>query len=141
MCECAFVLSRLDHWNSLLAGCPKYLLYKNSKKYRTILQDSYGEPPDLPTSLLCFILFTGYLLGRGSNTSCLCVALRSFLTRSPSTFQNFFTFTLTPSRQLRSSTDTRVFRITSSEQSSMAMQSSFSYQAPVIWNTTPCFCP
>ena len=92
----AFVLSRLDHWNSLLAGCPKYLLYKKSKKYRTMLQDSFSEQPDLPTSLLCFILFTGCLLSRGSNTNCLCFALRSFLMRLPSTFQNFFTFTLLP---------------------------------------------
>ena len=28
---CAFVLSRLDHWKSLLAGCPKYLLSKLPK--------------------------------------------------------------------------------------------------------------
>ena len=61
-----------------------------------MLQDSFSEQPDLPTSLLCFILFTGCLLSRGSNTNCLCFALRSFFIRLPSTFQNFFTFTLLP---------------------------------------------
>ena len=60
-----------------------------------MLQDSFSEQPDLPTSLLCFILFTGYLLSRGPNTNYLCFALRSFLIRLPSTFQNF-TFTLPP---------------------------------------------
>ena len=72
------------------------ICFLNSKKYRTMLQDSFSEQPDLPTSLLCFILFTGYLLSRGSNTNCLCFALRSFLIRLLSTFQNFFTFTLPP---------------------------------------------
>ena len=62
-----------------------------------MLQDSFSEQPDLPTSLLYFIFFTGYLLHRGSNTNCPCFALRSFLIRLPSTFQNFFTFTLLPS--------------------------------------------
>ena len=58
---CASVVLRLDYCNSLLAGCPKYLLsiILNSKGYRTMLQDSFSEQPDLPTSLLrvlCFIL-------------------------------------------------------------------------------------
>ena len=61
-----------------------------------MLRDSFSEQPDLPTSLLCFILFTGYLLSRGSNINCLCFALRSFIIRLPSIFQNFFTFTLLP---------------------------------------------
>ena len=60
-----------------------------------MLQDSFSEQPDLPTSLICFILFTGYLLSRGPNKNYLCFALRSFLIRLPSTFQNF-TFTLPP---------------------------------------------
>ena len=42
----------------------------------------------------------------------------------------------TPSRQLRSSTDTRVFRIPSFRAKSCG-QRSFSYQAPVIWNQLP----
>ena len=49
-----------------------------------------------PMSLPCFVLFIGYLLSRGSNTPCLCFALRSFLNKSPSTFQSFFTFTFLP---------------------------------------------
>ena len=36
------------------------------------------------------------LASRGSNTNCLCFALRSSLIRPPSTFQSFFTFTLLP---------------------------------------------
>ena len=42
----------------------------------------------------------------------------------------------TPSRQLRSSTDIRVFRIPSFRTTSCG-QRSFSYQAPVIWNQLP----
>ena len=49
-----------------------------------------------PLSLPCFVLFIDYLLSRGSNTPCLCFALRSFLNKSPSTFQSFFTFASLP---------------------------------------------
>ena len=78
-------------WRAVLS-----IFFLNSKRYRTMLQDSFSEQPDLPTSLLCFTFFTGYLLNRGSNTNCLCFALRSFLIWLPSTFQNFFTFTFPP---------------------------------------------
>ena len=74
------------------------IFFLNTKRYRTMPQDSVSGHPDLPTSLLCFILFTGYLLSRGSNRSCLCFALSSFLIRIPPTFQNFFIFTLLPDR-------------------------------------------
>ena len=94
VCVCSFKTRslQLTHlWRAVLS-----IFFLNSKKYRTVLQDSFLEQPDLPTSLLCFILFTGYLLSRGSNTNCLCFALRLFLTGLPSAFQNFFTFTLFP---------------------------------------------
>ena len=45
-----------------------------------------------------------------------------------------------PSRHLRSSTDTRVFRIPSFRTKSCG-QRSFSYQAPVNWNQLPVFSP
>ena len=41
-----------------------------------------------------------------------------------------------PSRQLRFSTDTRLFRIPSFQTKSCGLRS-FSYQAPVIWNQLP----
>ena len=61
-----------------------------------MLPDSFSEHLDLPMSLLCFHRFTGFLVSRGSNTSCLCFALTSFLIKPQSAFQNFFTFTLLP---------------------------------------------
>ena len=91
VCSFKIRLLQLTFWRAVLS-----IFFLNSKKYRIMLQDSFSEQPDLPTSLLCFILFTGYPLSRGSITNCLCFALRSFLIRLPSTFQNFFTFTLLP---------------------------------------------
>ena len=95
---CAFVLSRLDYCNSLLAGCPKYLLSKLQKVQNNAARLIFRTRSAHVTPLLCFILFTGYLLSRGSNTNCLCFALtlRSFLIRLPSTIQISFTFTLPP---------------------------------------------
>ena len=116
--------------NSLLANCPKYFLSK-LQKVQNNLQDSFSEQLDLPTSLLCFILFTDYLLSRGSNTSCLCFALRSFLIRLPSTFQNFFTFTLLPGSS-------------AVVQTSECSEQHPSEQSPVVialWEPAPCFCP
>ena len=56
-------------WRTVLS-----IFFLNSKMYRTMLQNSFSEHLDPPTSLLCFILFIGYLLSRGLNTSCLCFA-------------------------------------------------------------------
>ena len=55
-----------------------------------------GQSDDYQNLQVCFILFTGYLLSWGSNTNCLCFALRSSLIKSPSDFQTFFSFTLLP---------------------------------------------
>ena len=117
-------------WRAVLS-----IFFLNSQKYRPMLQDSFSEQPDPPTSLLCFILFTGYLLSRGSNKNCLCFALRSFLIRFPSTFQNFFTPTLPPGSSALLQTP-ECLEYHPSEQSPV-ISDSFSYQAPVIWNQLP----
>ena len=73
------------------------IFFLNFKKYKTMLQGSFLEQPDLSTLLLCFNHFTGYILSRGSNTNCLIFfCFKIILIRLPSTFQNFFTFTLLP---------------------------------------------
>ena len=58
-----------------------------------MLLDSFSEPLDLITSLLCFNLFTGFLLNRESNTTSRCCALKSSLIRPLPIPQTFFTFT------------------------------------------------
>ena len=85
--------------------------------------------------IVCIIFWTGYPMSRWSNTNCLCFGLRSSVIKPPSTFHLY-----TPSRQLRSSADTRVFRKPSSRTKSSS-QRSFSYRAPTVWNPTPCFSP
>ena len=98
-----------------------------------MLRDS--EHPDPPTSLLCFILFNGYLLMRGSNTSCPCFALRSFLIKHPSTFQNFFIFTLLPGSSVLLQTPNVQNTILLHKVIALSLPGS-NYLEP-----TPCFCP
>ena len=109
------------------------ICFLNSKKYRTILQDSFSEQTDLPTPLLCFILFNGYLLSRGSNTNCLCFKI---ISHQAPIYLSELLHLYTPSWQLHSSTDTQMFRILSFRTKSCG-QHSFSYQAPVIQNQLP----
>ena len=96
------------------------------------LYHSFSEQPDTPTSLLCFILFTGYLLSRGSNTSCLCFKI--IFHQAPIHLSELHLYT--PSRHLSSSADIRVFRIPSFR-TKPSGQRFFSYQAPLIWNQLP----
>ena len=59
--------------------------------FKTILPDSFSEPPDSPTSVLCFIVFTCHILSRGSNTNLLWFEIIPH--QAPSTFLTFpFTF-------------------------------------------------
>ena len=105
-----------------------------------MLRDSFSEQPDLPTSLPCFILFTGYLLSRGSNINCFCFALESFLIRLPSTFQNFFTFTLLPgSSALLQTNHTWVFRIPFFK-NKVPWSALFLLLGSIYLEPAPCFC-
>ena len=71
----AFVLSRIDYCNSLLAGCPKQLIHKFKKKFRTMLQSSSVELLSLIIYLPSFTLFTGFLLNKELNTNCFSLPL------------------------------------------------------------------
>ena len=70
----AFVLSRIDYCNSLLAACPKQLIYK-LKKIRTMLQGSSVELLSSITYPPSFTLFTGFLLNKELNTNCFSLPL------------------------------------------------------------------
>ena len=130
MCICSF---KTDYCNLLLAGCPKYLLSKlqkvqsNAAKliFRTI-RSAHVTP----------ILHSLHWLPTEQRIECklslLCFKIISH--RAPIYLSELHFYT--PSRQLHSSADTRVFRIPSFRTKSSG-QSSFSYQAPVIWNQLP----
>ena len=70
-----FVLSRIDYCNPLLAGCPKQLILKLQKKFRTMLQGSSVELLSLITYLPSFTLFTGFLLNKELNRNCFSLPL------------------------------------------------------------------
>ena len=129
----AFVLSRLDYCNSLLSGCPQYLLNRLQKVQnnaaRLILKASKTDhitphlctlhwlPIDVRIKYKLCSLFWCYHF----NWSCL-----SFR----------FTQDFTPSWQLRSYADIRILCIPSVNTKSYG-ERSFSYTAPTLWNTLP----
>ena len=127
----AFVLSRLDYRNSLLAGCPKFLLSKLQKVQNNAANLIFTTKRSAHVTHMLHSLH----LNRGSNTNCLCFALRSYLIRLSSTYQNFFAFT--PSRQLRSSIQTPECSEHHPSELSPVVSTLFSYPAPVIWNQLP----
>ena len=130
----AFVLSRLDYCNSLLAGCPKYLLSKLPKVQSNaarlifrITRSGYATPMLHSLHWLPIEQMIEYKL------SLLC--FKNISHQAP-IYLSELLHLYTPSRQLRSSTETRVFRISSFRTKSCG-QRSFSYQVPVIWNQLP----
>ena len=93
-----------------------------------MLQDSFSEQPDLPTSRLCFILPVEQRIEY--KLSLLCFKI---ISHQVPIYLSELLHLYTPSRQLRSSTDTRV-------QNTILPNKvlwSFSYQAPFIWNQLP----
>ena len=97
------------------------------------------KPSDSPTSFICFSLFTGYPSSRNSNTNYRCFALRSSLIKAPSTFQNFFTFTLLSGSSVFLQTQLTVQNTivpNKVQWSALFLLPGSSYLEP-----TPCFCP
>ena len=130
---CTFVLSRLDYCNALLSDSQNLdrlqkvqnnaarLIYRSSKfnHVTPLLYTLHWLPIekkriDFKLASLCFKSPNG----------------------SAPTYLSDLLHLYTPSRQLRSSADTRVFRIPSFRTKSSG-QRSFSYQAPTTWNKLP----
>ena len=131
---CAFVLSRLDYCNSLLSGCPKYLLSKLKKIQNSATRLIFRTTTSAHvTPMLHSLHWLPIEQGIEYKLSLLCF---NVISHQAFTYLSELLHLYTPSRQLRSSTDTRVFRIPSFRTKSCG-QYSFSYQAPVVWNQFP----
>lgn len=131
---CAFVLSRIDYCNSLLSGCPKYLLNKLQR-----VQNSAARlvckvrKSDHITPVLHSLHWLPVSARIQYKISCIC--FHAATGTSPQYISDLLHI-YTPSRQLRSSADTRTFRIPTVKNKTLG-QRSFFYQAPVTWNKLP----
>ena len=126
---CVFVLSRLDYFSSLLAGCPKCLLSKLQKAQNNAARLIFITTRSAHvTPLLHSLHWLPTEQRIEYKLSLLCFKIVSH--QAP-IYLSELLHLYTPSLQLRSSTDTRVFRIPSFRTKSCG-QRSFSYQTPVV---------
>ena len=131
---CAFVLSRLDYCNSLLAGCPKHLTNKLQKLQnsaaRLVLQ---ARKHDHAKPLLRTLHWLPIQARIEYKLSSLC--FHFFSGTAPSYLSDILT-PYTPGRQLRSSTDSRTLRPPMIKTKTYG-ERTFSYSASHQWNSLP----
>ena len=130
----AFVLSRLDYCNSLLFGCPQYLLNKLQKVQnnaaRLVLRVSKMDHISPHLASLHWLPIASRIQYKLSSLCYNCLN---------STAPDYFTELLRiykPTCQLCSSSDTSILCIPTVRTHSLG-QRSFSYAAPTVWNTLP----
>ena len=128
--NCCVRLFFRDYCNSLLAGCPKYLLSKLQKVQNNAARLIFRTTTSAHVTPMLHSLHW-LPVEQGIEYK-----LSLIISHQTPIYLSELLHLYTPSRQLRSSTDTRVFRIPSFRTKSCD-QRSFFYQAPVIWNQLP----
>ena len=131
---CALVLSRLDYCNSLLAGCPKYLLNKLQKIQNYAARLIFRSPKSAHITPVLHSLHW-LPIERRINYK-LSLLSYKFMNDSSPTYFNGILNSYSPSRQLRSSTDTHLLKIPSYRTKSYGHRT-FSLQAASVWNGLP----
>ncbi|KAK7098126.1 hypothetical protein V1264_002486 [Littorina saxatilis] len=131
---CSLVLSKIDYCNSLLAGLPKYLLDRlqriQNNAARLVFKSSKYEHATPLLHSLHWLPITKRIEYKLSSLSFAVVS-----GSAPEYFSELLNL-YTPSRQLRSAADTRLFRLPT-VQTKTCGERSFAYQAPVTWNRLP----
>eukprot|EP00745_Piridium_sociabile_P040659 TRINITY_DN786_c0_g1_i8.p1 TRINITY_DN786_c0_g1~~TRINITY_DN786_c0_g1_i8.p1 ORF type:complete len:1132 (+),score=124.07 TRINITY_DN786_c0_g1_i8:119-3397(+) len=131
---CAFVLSRIDYCNSLLAGLPKYMLDRLQRIQNNAARLICRAPKSDHVSPLLHSLHWLPVSKRIDYK--LSTLTFSAVSGSGPEYLSDLLHIYTPSRQLRSSSDTRLLRIPHVRTKTYG-QRSFSHQAPTTWNRLP----
>ena len=128
----AFVLSRLDFCNSFLSGCPQYLLHRLQKVQNNaaclILKAPKTDHITLHLRTLHWLPIDVRIKYK------LCSLCFGAITSTGPVYLSDLHKIYTPSRQLRSSTDSRILCIPSVN-TKLYGERSFSYTSPTFWNT------
>ena len=130
----AFVLSRIDYCNSLLAGCPKQLIHK-LQKVQNNAATLICRTPKFDHISPVDHTFHWLPVEQRIEYKLLLFAFKSVNNDGPLYLSDLLRLYI-PSRQLRFSSDTRLLRIASFRLKSFG-QRKFSYQASVLWNSLP----
>ena len=131
---CAFVLSRLDYCNSLLSGCFQYHIEKLQKIQNAAARlVTRTRKRDHITPILHSLHWLPIRARIEYKLSVLC---HNFFSGTCPLYLSDCLFIYSPSRNLRSSSDTRVL-IKPSVRTKSFGERSFSFCAPTVWNSLP----
>ena len=101
----SYILSRLDYCNCLLMGIHLILSYNLSRKFKTLLQDSFSWHPATITQYLSWKNCSGFPF---QNAACMCF---NAINGSGPAYLSELLHVYTPSRTLPSSSDTPMLKI------------------------------
>ena len=131
---CAYVLSKLDYCNSLLSNCPQYLLDKLQRVQNAAVRLVFrAKKHDHITPLMKKLHWLPIHQRIKYKVACHC--FHFFHGSAPSYFSDLLTV-YTPSRTLRSSSDSRLLSVPKTKTVTYGKRS-FSFAAPSLWNSLP----